>query len=117
MFDESTVYNELSRKSGVYKSEKIKELRNKKLKQIWRNHLLGLKLIEVKQIQKFHSVHLYPKGNSYQKEACHEYQECLNDNAKGTFLPLTFESFISMAEEVIYDPQYSDWINYLKKRY
>jgi len=118
MFDQpNSEYNRLTRDCEYYSPEKIKELKGNKLKQHWRNHLLGIKLVELKELDIFHSVHIYPEGNTYQKEACDRYSDCLVDNKKQSFIPVTFEKFISVATNVLSGKEYKDWIDYLKKRY
>lgn len=118
MFDEDhSLYKELTRRSGIYKSKAILALREKKLKQAWRNHLLGLRLVELGEVDQFHSVHLYPNGNSYQKEVCTAYLECLKDEHKHSFIPITFEKFNDIAGEIFTDPEHIDWIKYLRLRY
>lgn len=113
-------YVQLTKRSGYFKDTAIVSLRTKKLKQPWRNHLLGIKMVEVGTLNQFHSVHLYPKANNYQNEVCSEYQKCLKENHKNTFIPLTFERFIEEAERVLGKNDYInqiDWIGYLKNRY
>jgi len=118
MFDQpNSEYNRLTRECGYYNPEKVKELRGNKLKQIWRNHLLGIKLVEIGELDEFHSVHIYPQGNTYQIEACELYLDCLLDDKKQSFVPVTFERFISVATDVLKNQEHQDWIAYLKKRY
>ena len=117
MFDPASEYNLLSKRSGYYLEEKLHELREKLLKQPWRNHLLGIKLVEAKQLDRFTSVHIYPNGNKYQGKACDEYKKCLTDDAKNSFAPITFEKFVEVGEKVFTKPKYKNWIDYLKERY
>ncbi len=118
MFDQlNSEYNRLTGNCGYYNLEKVKELRGNKLKQLWRNHLLGIKMVEIKELDKFHSVHIYPQGNTYQKEACDMYIDCLVDDKKQSFVPATFEKFISVAADVLSGKEHKNWIDYLKKRY
>lgn len=117
MWDDKSLYNVLSRRSGIYKKEAFQILRTKQLKQAWRNHLLGLKLLELGKLHEFHSVHLYPESNTYQANMCEEYIECLKEEDKQSFLPITFEQFIETAEEVFSENTQHKWIKYLKERY
>ena len=105
-------YNELTNRCGLFKTAAASELRKKELKQPWRNHLLGIKLKEIGYLKKFHSVHLYPEGNLYQKEVCNEYENLINSDYKDSFIPLTFERFILELEP--YDIKIT---KYLKDRY
>ncbi|MCF6222901.1 MAG: hypothetical protein L3J34_04145 [Flavobacteriaceae bacterium] len=117
MLDKDSEYNRITRDSKFYNVESISKLREKKLKQLWRNHLLGIKLVELKELDQFHSVYIYPQGNTYQKEACDKYLDCLVDNKKQSFVLVTFEKFISVASDVLSSEEHKEWIAYLKKRY
>ena len=118
MFDQpNSRYNKLTKKSGFYNAEKIDDLRTNKIKQLWVNHLLGMKMVEVKELNKFHSVHLFPKGNSYQAEACSDYLDCLNEKHEQYFMPLTFEKFARKAKEILNSKEQVEWIEYLENRY
>jgi len=116
MWDDKSLYNQLSKNSGVYKKEALHKLRTTKLKQAWRNHLLGIKLLELKKLNKFYSVHLYPKANTYQANMCKEYIGCLKEEQQQSFIPITFEHFIETAEKVFTNFKHRKWIKYLKDR-
>ena len=117
MFDENSEYNLLTKRCGYYKQDAHLQLRELNLKQPWRNHLLGIKLVEKGILKKFHSVLLYPKGNTYQAEVCKAYLSCLVSDFKNTFLDLTYEDFISKAEAVLSTTEDNDWLTYFKNRY
>lgn len=110
-------YNRLTRVAKVYQRDNIPELKLDDLKQIWRNHLLGIKLISLGELEKFHSVHIFPEGNTYQKEASNKYIKCLLEGEKKSFVPITFERFIEVAEVVLTSEEHQEWIQYLKDRY
>lgn len=113
-------YLPLTERCGYYLQDAYLRLRKPKLKQPWRNHLLGIKMVETGELQQFHSVHLYPESNIYQTEACNCYSNCLNDEHKNLFQPITFEKFIEVAEQVLGENEYIkqiNWITYLKNRY
>jgi len=82
------------------------------LRQIWRNHLLGLKMVAKGDVNEFYSITLYPAGNKHFNDAIPEYQEYLRDKkwVKG----ITFESFIKTLENY---KELSDWKNWLQERY
>jgi len=117
MEDSDSLYNQLSLRSGYFKPESSQGLRQKKLKQPWRNHLLGIRLMEIGQLDEFHSVHIYPAGNKYQDEVCDKYIDCLTDEFRNSFIPVTFERFTSVGDMIFSDQEYRDWIGYLKSRY
>lgn len=113
--DTTSEYNQLSKK--YYSANKLPDLHSKKLKQPWRNHLLGFKLVEKGILNKFHSVLMYPKGNTYQSDVCIKYKACLMEEYKDNFLGLTFEDFVAMAEKELDNYNDTHWIDYLKTRY
>jgi len=116
LFDEKSEYNQLAKKSDCFNCEfyKLDKRQLKKIKQLWRNHLLGIKLVDVGELEEFHSVHIYPKGNKYQKQACDRYIKCLSIKGKQSFMPVNFERFISVAHDTFGN---QNWIEYLDKRY
>jgi hypothetical protein len=116
LFNEKSEYNHLTKKCGYfnyefYKSDKRKL---KKIKQLWRNHLLGIKLVDIGELEVFHSVHIYPRGNKYQKQVCDEYIKCLSKKGEESFIPVEFERFVSVAHDTFGN---QNWIEYLEKRY
>ncbi len=113
-------YLALTHRCGYYMPNSIVKLRKPKLKKLWRNHLLGIKMVELGEIQQFYSIHLFPEKNSYQADAAKCYKNCLNEEFKNKFIPLTYEQFIAAAEKILGANQYIsqvNWIDYLKKRY
>lgn len=117
MFDQSSPYNSLTKKCGYYIDKATVKLAEKNLKQPWRNHLLGIKLVENGLLKKFHSVLLYPEGNDYQFNVINAYTECLTEMHKDSFKGLTFETFINKAEAILKSPESTKWLSYLKDRY
>ena len=91
--DEQSIYNRLSTgKNSYYEKGANLKLRSKKLKQPWRNHLMGIGLVELepKLLDEFFSVHFYPSENTYQQDVCDEYlpllkKECMT-SAKSVLL-------------------------------
>lgn len=115
--DEDSIYNRLSTGANSYYVEGANlKLRAKKLKQPWRNHLMGIALVaqEPKLLDEFFSVHLYPKENTYQADVCKEYLPLLKDDRRDTFIPLTFEDFAEECRSVIGEAQ---WLDYFEERY
>ena len=116
LFNEKSEYNQLAKKSDYFNCEfyKLDKQELKKIKQLWRNHLLGIKLVDINELDKFHSVHIYPKGNKYQKQACDNYIKYLSATGKRNFVPVNFEGFISVAYDIFGN---QNWIEYLERRY
>lgn len=114
---EDSIYHTLSKASNFYMPDTIPELRLDQLKKMWRNHLLGMQLVNLKELDEFHSVLLYPEANKYQAEGSAKYSKCLKDNRKQFFHPITFEKFILVAENVFGSLEDQTWIPYFKERY
>lgn len=118
MFEQAdSEYNRLSRSSHYYNEENLGELKLEQLKQLWRNHLLGIKMVAVGELDEFYSVHIYPDANIYQKKACDMYINCLTKKKESSFMPITFEKFISAARKTFTDEAHIKWIKYLENRY
>ena len=118
MFEqEDSIYHTLTKDSHFFVADKANELRTDQLKQLWRNHLLGLKLAANKQLNDFRSVHIYPEANTYQAEASEKYSKCLRESKREYFFPITFEKFVLTAENVFGSLEGQEWIAYLKERY
>lgn len=117
MSKDSSNYNQLTIRSGYYKENAKSSLATIKLKQPWRNHLLGLKLLELKELDQFYSLHLFPEGNTYQQKVCDKYINCLKEDYKHSFVPVTFEHFIAVAEQYFKEDENEKWLTYLKSRY
>lgn len=88
-----------------------------RLKQPWRNHLLGLAMCKQGLLSRFYSVHLYPEFNTYQGKVVKSYQEKLSEVGIQSFVPLTFEQFIAQAKSHFADQYSKKWLPYLQKRY
>lgn len=114
---EDSIFHLLSRNSHFYQQDTVPELRVDQLKQLWKNHLLGLQLVNLEELDEFHSVLLYPEANLYQAEASIKYSKCLKENRRKFFNPITFEKFILVAENVFGSLENQSWIPYFKERY
>lgn len=119
MFDESEAssYHSISEYAGISK-DNIAILRQKNLKQLWRNYLLGVAMVKVGLIKKFVSVHLYPEGNTYQAKQAKVFEDLISNDERFVFIPLTFEQFISCGSEVFSgSSEKLSWFQYLNARY
>lgn len=121
--DKSSPYYNLW--SGIgkdfYKEKTYEHLGDKGLKQFFRNHLLGLSMInsidkDVK-VDEFISLHLYPSGNKYQEEKAISYLETIKSEKHFSFKAIHFEKFIETGFEVFSEFEHQNWLNYLKERY
>lgn len=92
-------------------------------RQIWRNHILGASMIYNEKLpqdnlEKFHSITIYPEGNPHFSEVLPKYKDFLTDKGKESFGYITIEGLIELIEK--YFPKtekFQQWIKYLKDRY
>lgn len=114
MFDPTgkSIYLSLTKNCGFYIPLASKQLRDKKLKQLWRNHLLGISLCKDSNLDEFYSVHLYPKGNTYQNHVAQKYNAELKDDHKKYFIPITFEEMYKHLKNID-----ETWVDYFNRRY
>lgn len=103
-----------TRNSGLFLPELREQLGSDDLRQIWRNHLLGLVMVHRGDIHKFYSVTLHPAGNGHITRAVAAYRKRLHPNALDGVRGWTFEQFISSLRG---DNSIEAWKQYLAKRY
>lgn len=88
------------------------------IRQIWRNHLLGFAMLDKGDIQTFHHIHLYPKGNEhFHNHALPEYRKLLTENGRNSFVELTYEDLLQLLPNYFKSAKQMRWIQYLNKRY
>lgn len=112
--DRESAYWVTTRESGLFIRGGCAELADDDLRQIWRNHLLGLAMVRRKDIGKFVSVTLYPAGNQHFTHALTRYQGHLEATAQGCVRGCTFERYINSLRG---DEEIEAWKEYLKARY
>ncbi len=110
---ESTYWT-TTRKSGVFTNSGCKLLATDDLRQIWRNHLLGLKMRAVGDLDRFISVTIFPSGNEHMSHALSRYRALLTDEGKSDLQSCTFERYIDFLEE---GPEVEQWKAFLQDRY
>jgi hypothetical protein len=113
--NKNSKYWELTTYSGIFDESSINKLIDDDMRQIWRNHLLGISMIKNKSLKEFLSVIVYPSGNSHFAKSVTAYQSLLVDSGKNTMCGLTFEKFFAAIPE--HNQEIADWKNYLCKRY
>ena len=116
MFDVSDEYIQVTNKSSEFKPNVYKKFRNKHLKQIWRNYLLGIITSNTRNCDYIY-IHLFPKGNEYQSVACEHFQYSLTDFGRSTFRAVTYEDFIDCARGTFTHKPMGSWIEYIENRY
>jgi hypothetical protein len=117
--NKNSIYYQLIKNIGLYKSESIMELPKDRYRQVWRNQLLGESMIVKKDLKysEFTSIILYPAGNNHFTEVANEYKEFLSSTSNDRFFAITFESFFKLIEKNINSEELRDWVSYLKVRY
>lgn len=114
LYSPDSPYMQVAKECGYFKDFNVEELKTTKLKQPFRNHLLGISMKGQGEFDEFISIHLYPAGNSYQEKVVKEYKQHLNQKFQHTFIGLTFEDFIGRARKAGIK---GDWLNYFENRY
>jgi hypothetical protein len=112
MFGGESAYHKVTG-GDLYLSGSIPRLREKDLKQLWRNQLLG----EAMKLGSFRSVLLYPRANHHAAEAAAAYSALLLPARQSAFAAITFEDWLSVLREAANEPQERAWVQYLADRY
>ncbi len=112
--DPESTYWRVTRASGAFVDASNRVLASDDLRQIWRNHLLGLAMRLRGNVDDFASVTLYPSGNEHFTHALSAYREHLLDGERQGVLGRTYESFISSLSG---GGDIEEWKRYLEKRY
>lgn len=130
--DPDSTYYRVTRESGCFdycslsreafiKSNFGDHDRGDGLRQLWRNHILGLSMLQRGDIADFLSVHLYPSFNEHfnpeTSPVLADYAALLNEKGRGTFMPLTFEALFDAMKQCGMEEIDPGWIPYLTRRY
>ena len=114
VLDHQSSYWKTARESACFKNPDDELFGTDPFRQIWRNHLLGLKMIEMGDVDHFYSVTLFPDGNQHFHAVIPEYISQLKDEAKPFLIGCTFETFISAING---SPEFEEWKDWLHRRY
>ena len=109
-----STYWTTTRESGIFTDTGCKLLAKDDLRQIWRNHLLGLKMRAVGDLDRFISVTIFPSGNEHMSDALSRYQDLLTNEGKSDLQSCTFERYIGFLEG---DSAIEEWKSFLQDRY
>lgn len=112
--DPESTYWTVTRESGAFVGDGSRRLAKDDLRQIWRNHLLGLAMVRRGDVDEFVSITLYPAGNEHFTVALGAYQGLLRDEARDSVRGCTFEDYIGCLEG---DDKVKAWRRYLADRY
>lgn len=118
MADSDHPYTIVTKACGYFLDPKPENFKPDHLRQIWRNHILGASMIQAGELDVFHCIHLYPKGNTHFDDiAIPKYIEQLTEKGKKSFIGLTYETLFLLMGKYFTTPQETDWLEYLKRRY
>lgn len=118
MFERGSRYLRAHEASGLYVADSLEHLRTRRLKQLWRNQLLGEAMLQQGELSHFTSVLLYPEGNRHFAEAAAAYEGLLAMDGRHTpFRAVTFERFIARCREHARSEDDRVWADYLAERY
>lgn len=112
--DPNSPYWVMTRESGLFVGDGSDDLAKDDLRQIWRNHLLGLAMVRRKKIARFVSITLYPSGNVHFTHTLAKYQSHLKETAQSSVRSCTFEQFIDCIRG---DREIEAWKQFLIARY
>jgi len=99
--DPESTYWIMTRESGLFVEDSSTLLVGDDLRQIWRNHLLGLAMVRREDIARFVSVTLYPSGNEHFTHSLAKYQRQLNQTAQNSVRGCTFEQYIDLMDRYL----------------
>jgi hypothetical protein len=114
----TSVYNRLTKRTALYKDNCLEILKTAKYKQVWRNQLLGERILEVEpRVKHFTSVILFPRGNAHFLDVCSSYATFLKEDHRFRFVGITFEEFIAAGNRYASEDRERHWLSYLASRY
>jgi hypothetical protein len=107
-------YWQVTRKSQAFLNPADSSLSTDTVRQIWRNHLLGLSMCQRSELDDFISITIFPKGNRHFQKAISQYQSLLVDPLREKVFGCTLEEYI---EAIDGDDEILRWKRYLFDRY
>ena len=123
MQDPESAYSVATRDSGCFINNDPMLFNNPDYIQLWRNHILGLAMLQQGMTDYFDSLTLYPSGNvHFHSSDSHvgvieSYEELLTDKGKETFHAITYEDFFNILRKYYTSSRNKTWIDYLETRY
>jgi len=106
-------YWTIARDSSVFIEPDNETFGSDELRQIWRNHLLGLAMRLRGKVIKFYSVTLFPSGNTHFVREIPRYKSFLKKDCDNV-IGCTFEKFI---DSIAGSEDFMHWKHWLWKRY
>lgn len=112
--DKDSRYWQVTRDSKAFLNPNDEQLKSDTLRQIWRNHLLGLTMCLNDELDEFYSVVIFPDGNRHFHNALSMYRALLVESSRDNVFGCTYESYIRAIEG---DSEIIRWKQYLLERY
>ena len=126
MQDSQSAYSVTTRNSGCFINNDPMQFNNPDFIQLWRNHILGLAMLQQDKADSFDyfdSLTLYPSGNAHFHSSGNHmgtiaaYEELLTDKGKSTFHGITYECFFNILRDHYQSARNISWLDYLDTRY
>lgn len=123
MQNPESAYSITTRNSGCFINNDPLQFNTPDFIQVWRNHLLGLAMLQQGKADYFDSLTMYPSGNTHfhsyddHTGVIEAYEELLTDKGKDTFHAITYEDFFNVLRKYYKSPRSLSWLEYLEKRY
>jgi hypothetical protein len=123
MQESGSAYSITTRDSGCFINNDPLQFNSSDFIQLWRNHILGLAMLQQGKADYFDSLTLYPSGNthfhSYDNHigAIEAYEELLTAKGKETFHAITYEDFFIVLRKHYKSSKEIKWLQYLDTRY
>ena len=123
MQNPESAYSVTTRSSECFVNNDPLQFNNPDFIQLWRNHILGLAMLQQGKADFFDSLTLYPSGNVHFHSSdrhigvIEAYEGLLTDKGKDTFHAITYEDFFQILRENYNNSRYLLWLKYLETRY
>ena len=123
MQDPQSAYSVTTRNSGCFINNDPMQFNNPDFIQLWRNHILGLAMLQQGKADCFDSLTLYPSGNlHFHSSGSHTgsvaaYEDLLTEKGKNTFHAITYEGFFKALRKHYKSDRNLSWLDYLETRY
>lgn len=123
MQNPASAYSVTTRNSECFINNDPLQFNNPDFIQLWRNHILGLAMIQQGKADYFDSLTLYPEGNIHFHSSnsyigvVEAYTRLLTAKGKDTFHVITYEDFFCLLRKHYPSDRNLSWLNYLETRY
>ena len=118
-----SAYSITTRNSECFINNDPMQFNNPDYIQLWRNHILGLAMLQQGMTDFFDSLTLYPTGNAHFHSSggrvgvIEAYEKLLTEKGQNTFHAITYEDFFCSLGKYYKSRKNIAWLEYLDKRY